>query len=321
MHIVITGAAGFLGRALAQRLINDRTLGGQPVGQITLMDLAFDTAAPDGVRHLAGDLGDTAWLSCALGAQTVDVVFHLASIPGGVAERDYLLAKRVNLEATQALLELGQQQVQRGGRAPVFVFASSIAVFGRMPAEVNDDTPTRPLMTYGAQKLIGEVLVDDFSRRGWVDGRAVRIPGVLARPPARTGQLSAFLSDIIRELAAGRPFVCPMGANATTWASSLPCVVEQLLHAATLPASQLGASRAVTLPTLRFAMSELVDAVARMYDCPAQELVRYEPDAKIESLFGGYPPLYTDRAERVGFQRDHDLDSLARLALGFKSVK
>ncbi|MEX1167588.1 MAG: NAD-dependent epimerase/dehydratase family protein [Hydrogenophaga sp.] len=319
LHVVITGAAGFLGRALAQRLITDQTLGGQPVGQITLMDLAFDATAPDGVRHLAGDLGDTAWLASTLGDQAMDVVFHLASIPGGAAERDYPLAKRVNLDATQALLELGQRQVQQGGRPPIFVFASSIAVFGHMPTEVNDDTPTRPLMTYGAQKLIGEVLIDDFSRRGWVDGRAVRIPGVLARPPARTGQLSAFLSDIIRELAAGRPFVCPMAAEATTWASSLPCVVEQLLHAATLSASEIDGRRAMTLPTLRFAMSELVDAVARMYDCRAQELVRYEPDAKIESLFGGYPPLNTDRAERVGFQRDNDLDTLTRLALSFES--
>lgn len=315
IHVVITGAAGFLGRALAQRLIADRTLSGQPEDQITLIDLAFDTTAPDGVRHMAGDLGDTVWLDSMLDAQTVDAVFHLASIPGGAAERDYPSAKRVNLDATQALLQLGQRQVQQGGQPPVFVFASSIAVFGDMAAEVNDDTPTRPLMTYGAQKLIGEVLIDDFSRRGWVDGRAVRIPGVLARPPVRTGQLSAFLSDIIRELAAGRPYVCPMSAEATTWASSLPCVVKQLLHAAALPASQLSGRRAVTLPTLHFAMSELVDAVAHTYGCPAQELVRYEPDHKIEALFGRYPPLSTVRAEQVGFQRDKDLDTLVRCAL------
>ena len=315
MHIVITGAAGFVGRALAQRLINDRTLAGRQIGQITLMDLAFEGAAPDGVRHLAGDMGETAWLASALGAQTIDAVFHLASIPGGAAERDYILAKRVNLDATQALLEIGQRQVVQGGRPPVFVFASSIAVFGDLPAEVNDDTPTRPQMTYGAQKLIGEVLIDDFSRRGWVDGRAVRIPGVLARPPARTGQLSAFLSDIIRELAAGRPFVCPMAAEATTWASSLPCVVEQLLHAAALPDAQLGSRRTVTLPTLRFTMTELVDAVARVYRSPAHALVQYESDAKIEAMFGRFPPLTAARAEIAGFPRDDKLDTLVYRAL------
>lgn len=315
MHVVITGAAGFVGRALARRLMADRSLGHRPIRQLTLMDLGFEGKEPDGVRRLAGDLGDADWLASAWGSQTADVVFHLASIPGGAAERDHGMARRVNLDATQALLELGLRQVERGGQPPVFVFASSIAVFGDMPSQVDDDTPTRPLMTYGAQKLIGEVLIDDFSRRGWVDGRAVRIPGVLARPAVRTGQLSAFLSDIIRELAAGRPFVCPMAAGATTWASSLPCVIEQLRHAAVVPSSLLGSRRAVTLPTLRFAMSELVDAVARVYRCPASDLVRYEPDAGIEALFGRFPPLVTERAEQAGFRRDVDVDALARHAL------
>jgi D-erythronate 2-dehydrogenase len=315
VHVVVTGAAGFLGRALAQRLISDRSLGGRPIRQITLMDLAFEGAAAEGIHYLAGDIGDTAWLEAALGGQTIDTLFHLASIPGGAAERDYPLAKRVNLNATQALLELGQRQAERGGRAPVVVFASSIAVFGDMPAEVNDDTPLRPQLSYGTQKLIGELLVDDFSRRGWVDGRAVRIPGVLARPPARTGQLSAFLSDIIRELAAGRAFDCPMGPHATTWASSLPCVVEQLLHAAAISGALLGSRRALTLPTLRFTMAELVDAVARVHRCPAQALVRYQPHAATEALFGRFPPLDTARAAGAGFQRDTDLDDLVRRAL------
>jgi nucleoside-diphosphate-sugar epimerase len=316
MHIVITGASGFVGRALAQHLISERRLGQRAVEQITLLDLAFAEPQSGAVRQLAGDMGDADWLRSVLADQSVDAVFHLASIPGGAAERDYALAKRVNLGATQTLLEMGKLQVERGGAPPVFVFASSIAVFGTMPAEVNDGTPTSPLMTYGYQKLIGELLVSDFSRRGWVDGRSVRLPGVLARPPAPTGQLSAFLSDIIRELAAGRPFVCPMSAQATTWASSLPCVVDQLLHAADVDGHLLDNGRSVTLPTLCFTMAALVDAVARVYASAAQDLVHYEPDPRIEALFGRFPPLVTAQAQRAGFQRDADLDTLVRRALG-----
>jgi nucleoside-diphosphate-sugar epimerase len=316
MHVLITGAAGFLGRALTQRLMPGSPLGGRTVGQLTLMDQAFARAAGEGVRQLALDMGDATALRAALAERPpIDLLFHLASIPGGTAEQHHELARRVNLDATQTLLEQGRQQVVRGGAAPVFVFASSIAVFGTLPAEVDDDTPARPQLSYGAHKLVGEVLINDFSRRGWVDGRALRIPGVLARPPERTGQLSAFLSDLIRELAAGRPFACPTSPQATTWASSLPCVVEQLLHAARFDPALTGGERVLTLPTLRFAMAELAQAVGRVHGTPADDLVRWAPDARIEALFGRFPPLRTARADAAGFRRDADLEALVRGAL------
>lgn len=318
MHLLITGAAGFLGSALARRLAPGSRLGDRVVGQLTLMDLNLEGPAQMGEHHCAGDMGDAGWLSATLRElPPIDVVFHLASIPGGTAEQNYLLARRVNLEATQTLLEHGQQQVAAGHAAPVFVFASSIAVFGQMGAVVDDDAPTRPQMSYGTQKRIGELWVEDFSRRGWVDGRAVRIPGVLARPPVRTGQLSAFMSDLIRELAAGRPFTCPTSPTATTWASSLPCVVEQLRHAARFDVTRSEGLRVLTLPTLRFSMAELVEAVGRVYGAPASDLVCWEPDARIEALFGSCPPLVSPRALAAGFHPDGDLDTLVRQALVF----
>jgi D-erythronate 2-dehydrogenase len=236
----------------------------------------------------------------------------LASIPGGLAEANYALARRVNLDATLHLLERGQAQVAAGGFAPVFVFASSIAVFGVMPAVVTERTLPRPMMTYGAQKLVGEILVEDFSRRGWVDGRSLRIPGVLARPPAKTGQLSAFLSDIIREVMAGRRFVCPMSADATTWASSLPNVVDNLLRAASPSLPGLDEGRTFTLPTTRYSMRELVAAIGAVRGSDATHLVTYEPEPRIEALFGSFGELQTQVAQTAGFVDDVGLESLVR---------
>ncbi len=318
MHALITGANGYVGRALAARLARDGHLGRRTLTRLSLVDLAFpDHPAQQGIVHRhAGDLADPAALEAALGGVALDAVFHLASIPGGTAEADYALARRVNLDATIGLLERGQAQVQAGGVAPRFVFASSIAVFGAMPlaTTVTDDTLPRPVMTYGVHKLVGELLVGDFSRRGWVDGRSVRLPGVLARPPARTGQLSAFLSDIIRELAAGRPFACPTSPGATTWASSLPNVVDNLIRAALIDGAA-GGRRTWTLPTLRFSMAELVSAIAEVHGTDAQGLVRFEPEAAIEARFGQFPGLDARAGEAAGFRADKSLHELVRRAL------
>lgn len=317
MHVLITGASGFVGHALATRLARDGALAGRPLRRLSLVDLSFGGAPMrEGVVHrLPGDLGDTAWLDGHLSDDPVDAVFHLASIPGGTAEANYALARRVNLDATLSLLERGKAQVDAGAACPLFVFASSIAVFGTLPETMTEAAPPRPRMTYGAQKLIGEILVEDFSRRAWVDGVSLRIPGVLARPPAPTGQLSAFLSDIIRELAAGRPFTCPMSATATTWASSLGSVIDNLLHAATLPQQAPGSSRTYTLPTMCFSMAELVDAIGALRGTDTRALVRYQPDERIETLFGRFPPVETPEAEQAGFRRDADLRELVQRSL------
>lgn len=316
MHVVITGADGFVGRALIARLLKDRRIGACPIEVVSALDVKFAAPSPDrAVRQIPGSFADAAVLNQVFD-RAVDAVFHLASIPGGTAERQYALARDVNLLGTLALLEQAQAQVDAGAPAPRFVFASTIAVFGSpMPAVVDDDTALNPQMTYGAQKLIGEVLVNDFSRRGWIDGRSLRLPGVLARPPERTGQLSAFMSDIIRELGAGRAFTCPTSPEATTWASSIPCIVDNLVHAAVVDALALGSRRSFTLPALHFSMGSLVEAIAEVHGPQARHLVRWDPQPNIEALFGRFPPLRTPAAEAAGFRHDGSLPTLVRRAV------
>ena len=315
MHVLITGANGFVGQALAARLERERALGGRAIDALTLIDIRFTTPATGLARQLVGSIANARFVSEAL-ARPVDSLFHLASIPGGMAEQNYALARDVNLVGTLSLLEATKAQTEDGGPVARFVFASSVAVYGApLPECVDDQTALNPQMTYGAQKLIGEILVADFSRRQWIDGLSLRLPGVLARPPARTGQASAFLSDIIRELAAGHTFTAPMSPQATTWASSIHNIVENLLHGATVDASALPPRRGVMLPTLRFTMAEMVDAIAAVHGAHVRDLVRWVPDPQVEAWFGRFPPVTTVSADAAGFRSDPDLRTLVQRAV------
>jgi D-erythronate 2-dehydrogenase len=318
MKVMITGANGFIGRALSARLLEaklPRPPGLPGVEQVVLLDLAFEGPELPGVRRLPGSLLDKEVLDQAF-SSPVDVLFHLASVPGGLAERQYELGRQVNLDATVALLEAARAQTLAASKPPVFVFASSIAALGApLPARVDDATPLRPQLSYGAHKLIGEILVEDFTRHGWVQGRSVRLPGIVARPPQRTGQLSAFMSDIIRELAEGRPYICPVSAASTTWLMSIHAIVANLLHAAALTAEQCRDTRVWTLPALRSSMAELVDAIAQVHGREVLQRVSYQSDPALEANFGRHPPLFTPAADAAGFRHDGDLPNLVRRAL------
>lgn len=315
-HVLITGASGFIGRAFARRLQRAGTLGGRALGCITLLDVAHD-APVDGpvVRSICGSIADPEVIAQAFD-RPVDTVLHLASIPGGAAEQNPVQARAVNLQGTLNLLDACQAQVDTHGPVPRFVFASTIAVFGAdLPAQVDDATPACPAMSYGAHKLMGEIAVADQTRRGGCDGVSLRLPGVLARPPVRTGQLSAFLSDLMRDPAAWRDTVCPMSATATSWAASTPNIIDNLLHAATFDPAPLPAHRALTLPALRFSMAQLVDALASVYGEHVRTHVRFEPDARTEALFGRFPALHTQVANAAGFEHDGTLTRLVQRAV------
>jgi D-erythronate 2-dehydrogenase len=217
----------------------------------------------------------------------------------------------VNLEGTMLLLEFLRAQ----RNCPTLIYSSSIGVYGDLPSTVTDDTPAKPTWSYGTHKRIGELLMADYTRKGWLDARTLRFPGIVARPPDPSGALSAFLSDLIRTLAAGKKYECPVSAEAYSWWMSVQCCVDNMIHAALLASYGLSADRVWTLPPLRASISEVVDAVGRVYGVPARELVSYAPQPHIEERFGRLPEARFCASEALGFHHDGSVDALVRGAL------
>ncbi len=311
MNVLITGANGFIGKRLARRLLSAGALAGKRISRITLLDVRFDEppAASD-VALLQGSVSHPEILRQAL-SDSPDYIFHLACVPGGAAEENYRLGLDVNFQGTLNLLE----ELRARAYCPVVVYTSSIGIYGELPTLVEDDTPATPTWTYGTHKLIGELLMADYSRLGWVDSRTVRLPAIVVRPPAKVGAISAFMSDVIRELAEGRPYTCPVSAKATAWWMSVECCIDNLLHAATLPREAVSSRRRWMLPSLRFSIGELVEALAERYGPGVRRLISYAPERLIEERFGCLPPLHVPQAESAGFRHDENILSLVQRAL------
>jgi len=293
MHVLVTGAAGFLGSAL--------------VAALRAGDC--DVIATD---RGDGDIADPAHVA-RLFAQPLDRVFHLAAIVSGAAEADFDAGRRVNLDALLLLLAHCRAQALAGRPVVRFVYASSIAVFGApLPARIDDATAPAPTLSYGTHKRIGELLIDDATRRGELDGRALRLSGVIVRPPLANGALSAFNSDVIREPLAGREFECPVGADATVWLMSRRAAVADLLRLADVDGATIGAQRAVTGAALALSLAEIVAALGR-FDAGAPARVRFRPRAGIEAQFGRWPRERAfARAHALGLAGEASIDTLIR---------
>jgi nucleoside-diphosphate-sugar epimerase len=233
----------------------------------------------------------------------------LAGVVSGAAEADLDRGLAVNLDGTRALMDACRAL----GHQPRFIFASSIAAFGiPVPARIDDDTAGIPSMSYGTQKRMCELLIDDYTRRGHIDGRVLRLPGIVVRPPNPNGALSAFNSDMIREPVAGREVTLPVSAAAGLWMMSVRQSAANLLHAASLNPGALGARRTLNLPAVTVTAGEVVAALERA-DIDARRLIKFAPQPAIEAKFGGFTKdFHPERARALGFTCDAGIDAIVQ---------
>jgi D-erythronate 2-dehydrogenase len=315
MRVVITGGCGFLGSRLAARLLARGSLAAADGGEAAIDELVlFDNAPPvlplpeDRRLHLVtGDIAGLVTLSRVITPGT-QAVFHLAAIVSGQAESDFDLGWRVNLDGTRAVLEACRAL----GSRPRLVFASSLAVYGGdLPPSVGDDTALTPHTSYGAQKAIGELLVNDYSRKGFVDGRALRLPTVVVRPGRPNRAASGFASSMIREPLAGHEAVCPVSPETVMALASPRRIVAALERAHDLPADAFGFTRSLQLPGFSVAVGEMAAAVRRAGGEAAYARIRWQPDAAVQAMISSWPQqLPAPRARALGFAADSGIDDV-----------
>ena len=322
MNILITGGAGFLGARLTRTLLacgEGFAVAGaprRPVERIVLADRISppaDLADDPRVQHIEGDLLEQLHTQ-ALPLSQCALIFHLAAAVSGECEADIDLGLRSNLDATLELL----QACRHSGHAPVFVFSSSVAVFGAAPEQpvppvIDDTTLPTPQNSYGIQKFIGEQLVADFTRKGYVRGRSVRLMTVSVRPGRPNGAASSFLSSIVREPLAAQRAICPVPPETAVALASPGNTVRGLMRAADASDEEWGARTAVNLPALTTTVHEMVSALRRMAGDDATARIDWAPDTRIASIVTSWPSrIKASRAEHLGLAADFDFDSILR---------
>jgi nucleoside-diphosphate-sugar epimerase len=315
MRVVITGGAGFLGRRLARAILErgrltDAAGAVREVRELVLVDVAAAEGFSDPrVRTIACDVTDPALVAAAIAADA-DSVFHLAAVVSGEAEADFDLGWRVNFDATRLLLE----RCRALPRPPKVVFASSVAVFGgALPDVVPDTQALAPQSSYGAQKVVGEVLVHDYTRKGFLDGRSLRLPTVSVRPGKPNKAASSFASGILREPLAGVEAVCPVAADTRMWLISPRRVIENLLVGHEAPPAAFTQGRSVNVPGISVTVAGMLDALRRVAGDAVAARVRFERDPAIERIVGSWPREFDAAYGRsLGMTADADFDAIVR---------
>lgn len=310
MKIAIIGGHGFLGRLLAREILARGKMVNSAGQMLDVTEvIAIDQVAAEpplpGVRAIIGDISDEGFLSRAI-EPDVQAVFHLAAVVSAAAEADFDLGMRVNIDATRAVLECCRALAA----PPKLVFTSSLAAFGDPPAMVMDDTPALPKSSYGVQKVIGEYLISEYARKGFVDARAVRLPTITIRPGKPNKAASSFVSAILREPLQGQPVICPVAAEMQLWVQSPRMAIVNLMLAHDLTADDwAGPSRVVNLPGLTVTVAEMIAALTRAGGDAG--LIKWQPDATIAQLVGSWPvAMHTARADAMGFKKDADIDGI-----------
>lgn len=318
-HVLVIGAGGMIGRKLVQRLARDGHLnghlGGRAVERLSLVDIAAPAVPPGMVGDAwAADLSEPGAAARMVAARP-DVIFHLAAIVSGEAEADFDRGYRINLDGTRYLFEAIRQEGLREPYCPRVVFTSSVAVFGApLPDVIPDDLATAPLTSYGTQKAIGELLLADYSRRGFLDGIGLRLPTICIRPGAPNRAASGFFSSILREPLVGQPAILPVPDTIRHWHASPRAAVAFLLHAAALDTASLGARRTLSLPGLSATVAEQIEALRRVAGDAAVALIERRPDPAILAIVGGWARAFDPaRAVALGFQAESSFDEIIRI--------
>jgi nucleoside-diphosphate-sugar epimerase len=313
-RLLVIGAAGMIGRKLTQRLAKERGIDGEEIGAVTLHDVV-DAKPPSGLpfeaKALASDLSAPGEAE-KLVADRPDLIFHLAAIVSGEAEADFEKGYRINLDGTRRLFEAIRKVGD--GYKPRVVFTSSIAVFGApFPQAIGDEFLNAPLTSYGTQKAIGELLLSDYSRRGFFDGIGIRLPTICVRPGKPNKAASGFFSGIIREPLSGQEAVLPVPETVRHWFASPRAATGFLVHAAGMNTEQLGTRRNLSMPGISATVAEQIESLRRVAGDKAAGLIRRAPDPTIMRIVDGWPRNFdAKRALALGFSADKSFDDIIR---------
>lgn len=314
-QVLIIGAAGMLGQKLTRRILTENTFG--PADRLTLFDRAFSDTAP-GVTPLTGDLTQPGMIQ-SLAASRPDVIFHLAAIVSGQAEAEFDLGWNVNLMAMWDLLSaLRHEHEASGGQyRPRLVFTSSIAVFGApFPDRIEDDFLCAPLTSYGVQKAASELMISDFSRKGFIDGLSLRLPTLCVRPGKANLAASSFFSGIIREPLNGDNAVLPVPDTVRHWHASPRAAARFLTHAAALDTDQLQGRNALNIPGVSCTVAEQIEALRNVAGQAAVDLIKPEPDTTIGNIVAGWPrDFIPERARALGFEAEGSFEEIIKTYL------
>jgi D-erythronate 2-dehydrogenase len=315
MHILMTGADGMIGRKLTARLVRDGALNGRPIDKFTLVDVhtpAKPAKFGGAVESISVDISQPAAFAALIEARP-DVIFHLAAVVSAEAELDFEKGTRINLDGSRALLEV--VRAVGDGYRPRLVFTSSIAVFGApFPDAIPDDFHLTPLTSYGTQKAVIELLLADYTRRGFLDGVSIRLPSIVVRPGRPNKAASGFFSSIIREPLAGEEAVLPVEDSVLHWHASPRAAVGFLIHAAGLDAAKLGPRINLTMPGVCCTVAEQIAALRRIAGDKVAARIRREPDPLIARIVAGWPRRFDPRrALGLGFRGEGSFDDIIRV--------
>lgn len=316
MKVLVIGAAGMVGRKLVTQLLSEQRIADREVTRLTLADVVEPVAPVSSIaiKTRAVDLSEPG-VAAQLVADRPDLIFHLAAIVSGEAEADFEKGYRINLDGTRHLLEAIRLAGLSSPYRPRLIFTSSIAVFGEpLPAIIGDTHEHTPLTSYGTQKAIGELLLADYSRRGFLDGVGIRLPTIAVRPGKPNKAASGFFSGIIREPLAGQEAVLPVADTVRHWFASPRAAVGFLLHAAALDTALLGNQRNLNMPGLAATVGEQIAALERVAGPEAVQLIRRQPDPVIDRIVAGWPQAFeARRAKALGFVGESSFDEIIRI--------